>query len=516
MTGYHYNLSTFFQEISKTYSNKIAITTFSKQYTFKTLSKDVCRVSDHLQVLGFSKGDVLVLLNDKSYIFYVLMLACLRNGIVYANIDPNINQIWFDHILEICSPKKVCGIFEMPTDVKEYKVQDQSLFWDVKNLLNKLPRHSNSSSKQKIDFDGYHLAYIMFTSGSTGKPKGVAVTHQNLIHFIHWGKQRYQVESSDIFTNVNPMYFDNSVFDFYVSLFNGASFAPISQQVVENPIKLVGLIGLLRCTIWFSVPSMLIYLLRMRVLSSSSFPEFRIISFGGEGFAKSELKKLYDLYKHRMRFINVYGPTECTCICSSYDINDGDFDNMPSLAPIGLINQNITTLILDTEGKESSKGELCLIGPNVAAGYYNDKEKTSQNFSEYTGKGHYRARMYKTGDLVEKIGDLYHFLGRKDNQVKRMGYRIELESIEHTLNSIEGVVEAAVICAKHEYSNINHIIAYVACPEQNIEHDALDDMLRKKLPKYMIPNHYVSVKSLPKNRNGKTDRNKLKSFFTKL
>ena len=91
----------------------------------------------------------------------------------------------------------------------------------------------NCSSDIELDFDeidGDSVAYIMFTSGSTGTPKGVAITHQNIIHLINWSKKKYEIKHNDRFANISPMYFDNSVFDFYCSLFNGAALVPIKKN----------------------------------------------------------------------------------------------------------------------------------------------------------------------------------------------------------------------------------------------------------------------------------------------
>ena len=81
---------------------------------------------------------------------------------------------------------------------------------------------------------GGDAAYIMYTSGSTGFPKGAVMSHNNILNFIQWGKNTFDVTPDDIFTNANPIYFDNSVFDFYTSLFNGASLVPLSHDLVKS------------------------------------------------------------------------------------------------------------------------------------------------------------------------------------------------------------------------------------------------------------------------------------------
>ena len=130
------------------------------------------------------------------------------------------------------------------------------------------------------------------------------------------------------------MYFDNSVFDFYTALFSGASLVPIKKEITTNLIELIALIDIIKCTIWFSVPSFLVYLQTMKALNDKTFQSIRIFMFRGEGFPKTQLKKFYHLYRHNAKIINVYGPTEGTCICSSYEISDNDFKEMNTLAPL--------------------------------------------------------------------------------------------------------------------------------------------------------------------------------------
>jgi D-alanine--poly(phosphoribitol) ligase subunit 1 len=236
----------------------------------------------------------------------------------------------------------------------------------------------------------------------------------------------------------------------------------------------------------------------------------RIFSFGGEGFPKRQLKKLFNIFFPRVRLVNVYGPTETTCICSSHDIVETDFKDMQALAPLGRINPNFDYFILDEEGKsvpEGEKGELYLAGPNLSIGYFNDLNQTHKKFIQNPEINAYQEKIYKTGDLVYQKDRLLYFAGRTDNQVKHMGYRIELEEIESALNEIDYINQSAVI---YERTNENYgkIIAYVATKADITESDIKNRILNF-LPKYMIPN-IISIKSeLPKNANGKVDKKKL-------
>jgi D-alanine--poly(phosphoribitol) ligase subunit 1 len=279
----------------------------------------------------------------------------------------------------------------------------------------------------------------MFTSGSTGFPKGAVMTHANVANLIDWSRETFSITTDDVLTNVNPLYFDNSVFDFYSALFNGATLTPFSKEETSDPKLLVEKVDAATCTLWFSVPSLLMFLQTMRATDGKHLRSIRRFVFGGEGYPKAKLKSLFDTYANTSEFFNVYGPTECTCICSSYRVTQSDFDDLQGLPPLGHIAANFDYLIVD--------GELCLLGPNVGLGYYNDPERTAQSFVQNPMNDKFIDIMYRTGDLVRlnpADGKLY-IEGRKDNQIKHMGYRIELEEIEAALHCLDYVSEAAVL-----------------------------------------------------------------------
>jgi len=233
--------------------------------------------------------------------------------------------------------------------------------------------------------------------------------------------------------------------------------------------------------------------------------------FGGEAYPKAKLKLLYDSYSDSADFYNVYGPTECACICSCYRITAEDFADLQGLPPLGRIADNFAFLILDEAAKAVSPGktgELCLLGPNVGMGYYNDTERTAASFVQNPYNERFAQVMYKTGDLVRLDpgdGKLY-IQGRQDNQIKHMGYRIELEEIEVALYRLDYVSEAAALHVSR--NGLSRIIAVVSTSEA-LDNDRIRADLKQIIPDYMIPTMVHRVETLPKNPNGKIDRRSL-------
>jgi D-alanine--poly(phosphoribitol) ligase subunit 1 len=508
MQQYTYNTGKLFSKVAADNAEKTALkypngTTVS----FASLESLSNRIAHFFLAQGLQKGDVIALFNNKSPLGYSCMLAALKIGVIYTNLDLTSPFQRIKKIIERCNPKFIFFDIEceIKKDVEALGIPSFNLYENFEARLgtdDTLPAVTNSVT-------GSEGAYIMFTSGSTGFPKGAVITHANLLNFISWGQTEYNITGSDIMTNANPIYFDNSVFDFYVCLFSGAQLVPLTNDITRDPFALVKAVAAAECTTWFSVPSLLIYLMTTKVLTASSLPAIRRFIFGGEGFPKPRLKKLYEMYGATAKLYNVYGPTECTCICSSYLITEKDFEDMANFAPLGYLAPNFGYVLINPD-EQGTFGELGLKGPNVGAGYYNDSERTAKSFIQNPYNSNYNEVIYKSGDLVQVdgLGQL-HFKGRADNQIKHMGYRIELEEIESLLNTIPSVHEAAVIYERINES-LGQIVAFVAAT--GVESNMVLNELKKLVPEYMVPRKLYVLDFLPKNQNGKIDKVALKDM----
>lgn len=508
MALHWYNVAQVFNDAVARFGDRTALA-FDRDHVFTYRQVDMLsnQAARFLLSKGIRKGDRIALSLEKCPAAYALVLAALKVGAAYVALDPRNPAARREAILKQCTPSlvfsdRLLGQEEGPaaTVLSPEKLE--------------APEFCNGFPTEPVDtadrVTGSDPAYIMFTSGSTGIPKGVVISHDNLLHFIGWTQSQYGFTPEDIHTHLNPLYFDNSVFDIYSTLFTGGTLVPFDFDSLQDPVALVNRVRTMKCTVWFSVPSLLMFLQVMKVATRSNLGTLRKIIFGGEGFPKLKLKLLFDELGMQAELHNVYGPTECTCICSSYRLSMDDFHDMNGFPPLGRLTGNFTQYILDDSRPvpAGEVGELCLGGCCVGLGYFNRPDLTAAAFVQNPVNGEFREIIYRTGDMVRldsSEGKLY-FVGRRDLQVKHMGYRIELEEIQYALVTIEGVDEAAVLHRKSE--ELSEIIAVVAA-KQPLSPPVIRKELASRIPQYMIPSKFHIVGRMPKNANGKTDRSAL-------
>lgn len=498
------NVPLAFEHIVREHPHGVALLypALNERVTYAELRAEALQIASILRSRGAARGDVIVIFNDKSPTGFAAMLACLYLGVTYANLDPGSPWKRTEKMLDTCAPRLVV---QLEPEWQYDKALEARLPGYVLSAADLGAPSCPALEPDVTTITGGQPAYIMFTSGSTGTPKGAVISHANLIWFMQWSRDRFAIKPEDVLTNVNPMYFDNSVFDFYTALFSGATLVPVLHQQAREPRTLVNIVNAARCTVWFSVPSMLVYLLTTRALSGSDFGAMRKIIFGGEGFPKAKLKQLWHLFGARADLENVYGPTECTCICSAHRIVAADLEDSQALAPLGRLAQNFDYEILRVDPADETFGELFLRGPHVGLGYYNDPARTAAAFTQNPCNVGYLDMGYHTGDLVrlDSRGWL-HFKGRKDNQVKHMGYRVELEEIEAALAAVAGVKECAVVYRKLG-EGLGQIVGF-ATIDAAVTAEDLTRGVGKSVPDYMVPRRIVIMDTLPKNANGKIDR----------
>lgn len=349
--------------------------------------------------------------------------------------------------------------------------------------------------------------YCNFTSGSTGVPKGVLVSHRSVIDFISYFTELFHITGEDVIGNQAPFDFDVSVKDIYSCFSTGAKLVIIPKKMFSIPIQLLDYLCEHKVTTLIWAVSALCMITTLKGFTYRVPQTVNKVLFSGEAMPVRHLNQ-WRKYLPDALYVNLYGPTEITCNCTYYVV-EREFAKDESL-PIGRPFPNERVFLLDETDNlitaPEQTGEVCVAGTALALGYYNAPQQTAKAFVQNPLNRTYPETIYRTGDLAyyNADGDLV-FAGRKDFQIKHMGHRIELEEIERSMGSCQGVVRACcVFDAKR-----NRIVAFYV---GETEKDALYAELAAKLPVYMIPSVFHKMESLPVTPNGKLDRKLLLSM----
>jgi len=268
----------------------------------------------------------------------------------------------------------------------------------------------------------------------------------------------------------------------------------------------------------FAVPTLYLILDSLGLLTPASLPSVKTFMFGGEGYPVERLRDFQQRFNGHARLINVYGPTETSCICSSIVVDDAALAATEREFPsIGCMHENFSHAILN-EGLRpvapGEVGELWIGGPCVGLGYFANPAETAARFVQDPRQNSYRSIFYRTGDLVseDERGYLW-FHGRVDNQVKIRGHRIELEEIDLAVQSAPGVRRAVTVALPGNEGN-ELFVGFAA--DRQIPAEELHALCKKMLPVYMCPSGIFQLDDLPRNANGKVDRLAMKTLLGKM
>jgi amino acid adenylation domain-containing protein len=514
---------------AENYPEMTAVADGGKKITYDKLNRISNQVAHQLMEYGCKTGATVAVYLPKSIETLVAFFGVLKAGCAYVPLDAHysppkriktilrLNNAGFlvtdTKYLEKLSPLKNKNNLKIILTDMLLNEENRHPPGNIRNSEDQFILHQNITDEtpdSMCQIQENSLAYILYTSGSTGVPKGVMITHRNALTFINWAVEYFKPVTGMAFANHAPFHFDLSVFDLFVSVASGGIVHLVPQRVMNNPRALVEWIDERKIEVWYSVPSMWTAILNYTSINATSFKALRMILFAGEVFPPKDLKTLMRLFPDK-RFFNLYGPTE-TNVCTCHEVRSAD-EIGDAAVPIGKACANTGVRAFDEEMREvplREVGELHVNGPGVFTGYYGDKERTDKVFKKVrTENGD--QRWYATGDLVRRMTpDTYCFVGRKDSMVKCAGFRIELPEIEKVLLQHDDIRDAAVVPVYREQRNTFMLKAFLTLrPSAELAVHDIKSWCGELLPRYMIPETVTILDELPKNSNGKTDRQRL-------
>lgn len=483
------------------YADRIAYSDENRSLDYQCFKEEVYAVAQTIINNNFFKEPIAVYL-DKSVECIVSFLAVACSGNFYSPLDTDMPDERINKILSTLEPKAVITDRRHFEDCKRIAGNSTVIIYEDAMELDIDETIIEKTMMRICDTD---ILFILFTSGSTGNPKGAIISHKALYDFAEWGVERLGINENYIFGNQTPFYFSMSVFDIYITLRACATMHIIPHHLFTLPGELMQYMDRHAINTIYWVPSALTMISALHALSSPHLDALQNVFFSGEVMPMRQLIRWREEYPDA-RFINFYGPTETTDTCTFYEVNR-TFEKTEVL-PIGFPCNNKDVFLLDENDnivKGDSIGELCVRGTGISYGYYGDLEKTAESFVQNPVNNKYPETIYRTGDLakVNEYGE-YVFVGRKDNQIKHMGHRIELGEIEAVVGTLD---EINSVCCLYDSARKKIVMFY----EGDIEKEMLTEIIKNKLPAYMLPNKKKRLAKMPKNLNGKIDRQLLKS-----
>ena len=487
----------------------IALHSLDTLITYEELNLKATRLAKYLHSIKVSSGDYVGLHVHRSVDSIVSILAILKLGAAYVPLDP-----------------------QAPIDRQTYQIHDcqlscllvkgqQTLSFEYPHELKVVTLSSTLLSELDAGvFDGINLtfcptpdniAYVIYTSGSTGQPKGVSQTNYNLMRLFSVTESEFNFNDKDVWLLFHSLAFDFSIWEMWGALIYGGALVIPNIDELRDPALLSDLCQRHKVSVLNQTPSAFHNFSHYVLQTDVIFPQLRYIIFGGEALKTESITNWWNRFGEELPcIVNMYGITEITVHGTIKKLTQQDLGN----DSVGLALKDLSIYLLDPQlapVPHGAIGEMCIAGAGLTSRYLGLPKITAEKFvtNPYSQNDE---RLYLSGDLARQLPNgEFQYVGRKDNQIKLRGFRIELMEIEKKLLEIDGVIDVYVAPVKTGHV-IENIVAYIVTA-RDMQQDSwiaqIRSILAKRLPTYMIPTFLIMLDSLPKTINGKVATHKL-------
>ena len=480
---------------ARTRPDAIAIAADDEELTYAQLDERATRLAAALQKRGVRSGDLVALYLRRSPSLLVAMLAVMYAGGAYVPLDPANPAARLRQILRDCRPRVVLVEPGLPQD----PISDASAALSVESLSVESLSAEPAASFVSADRHPDDLAYVLHTSGSTGSPQGVMVRHRSLLNYVSWFVDRFGIDGNDRFLASTSPGFDAFGIEVYPPLAAGGRVVIAAQSEQLDPAALARSAAAHGVTVLASVPTALRMLAESGLLAEAT--TVRRIMCGGEQLDGALVHRLQQQLP--VPVDNLYGPTEATIDVTSHSCPPDPLRSSGPV-PIGRALHGARLHVLSADGAPvpfGVAGELFIGGVPLAVGYLGRPGRTAERFVP-DPFGEPGTRLYATGDLVRADDDgALSFLGRRDEQIKLHGHRIEPGEIAAVLRAVPGVRDAAVVLA----GTGHELVAFLAADADPGLVERAMSAARGGLPRAMVPDRCEVIAALPRTANGKLD-----------
>lgn len=473
-----------------------------RRLTYRELNEKANSLASLLRAKGVGRGSDVPLMMGRSLDLLVSCIAVMKTGAAFSPLDTRwpLERIW-----------DILGEMKSGVVLVDKKAVHREAFPHMEFVVvdeNELP---GTELNPDVETRADDPIYVIFTSGSTGTPKGAINLHRGIANRFFNTTDRYGSMEDDAVLVFSSHVFDSSVWLLLWPLINGARTVIPGEEPLFDVEYNIGLIEREKVTLTDMVPSAFYALVDYLAGNSAArgrMRSMRQLLIGGEAMNAEVTYRFKTLFPG-IGVTNTYGPTETSIDVIFYEVPDAYVNPVPLGRPLF----NVHTFILDRHMNPvpaGVAGELYIGGACVGLGYLNNDKATRAAFIENPFTQIDCPVLYRTGDLARYLPDgNITFLGRRDNQVKIRGVRIEPGEIEAVL-SLHPAVREAVVVPRENRNGDKTLTAYLVLRDELKAGRAdLGAFVKKKLPAIMVPASFVFLDALPLTAVGKVDRGAL-------
>ena len=466
------SVQSLFEAHAAAQPQRTAVISPSGSLSYAQLDEKANRLANALIDKGLGNNEIIGVMLERTHFLPVAELGVLKAGCAFLPILPSYPKDRVDYCLKDAGCRFV---------ITEENVASLASFPDARS--------------PKLPFSGSDLAYCIYTSGSTGTPKGVMVEQHNMSNCVQTSALAQTQRKCSVIMCMSSISFDMSITEQLSSLCQGLTIRIATEDEIHNPDRLLEAVESAGVDLMIMTPSFAWNLLSLPQ-SESSLRSLKAVILGAEAFNPALFEK-FRAINPDILVQNGYGPTECTQACSAQIVTD------PSRVTIGKPFANTTFHVMDAEGRILplyAAGELVIGGEGVCRGYVNLPEKNKAAFLTLSDG----SRAYRSGDLVRINGDLEaQFIGRKDNQVKLRGFRIELDEVENVMLRYPSLKQCKVVVRNNGQQEA--FLAGYFTAEGAVDTEKLRAFMKEYLTNYMVPAALMQLDSMPMTKGGKLD-----------
>ena len=507
------------EQVAKT-PDAVALAFPSTNLTYRELDQRSNQFAHLLHKLGVGPNVLVALALDRGPDQYVALLGVLKAGAAYVPIDPNWPSVRLTQVVTQSRAAvlvttanylgQMGGLPELRVVTCDLVPVFQRLKKAAGRLFDRDDLDAQSIGTHSDPATPTDLAYVIYTSGSTGVPKGVMVEHRSLVNLTTWVTEAFGVTRVSRVLQNASLHFDASAQQIFPALTTGATLYPVPETLRLDPPRFLEWVRVNRITHWDSVPSLWYAVVEhLTALGEPiALPDLRWVLLAGEPLDRGRLDTWHRHVVPGPRVANIYGPTEATVDCTWHPAPG---PGPQAVVPIGRPLANVQIYVLDDAGQHclpGTEGELCVAGVALARGYMHDPDRTAEAFVERNISGVGLVRVYRTGDIGRLRPDgVLEYVGRRDQQVKIRGQRVELGEVEAALQGIVGPGRVAVVAQGTDENR--QLVAYYVPMDESLGQDTITTLAREVLPGGMLPHRFVALPEFPRTGSGKIDRQAL-------